>query len=129
MYVKANGSIVTFLVLYVDDILLIGNDISTLQEVKSWLGKCFSMKDLGETVYILGIRILRDRKKILIGLSQRTYLHNVLKRFSMENSKKGELLIQSNAKLSKTQIPSTYEEIAEMIRVLYVRLYDRSCTL
>ena len=69
VYIKASGSIVTFLVLYVDDILLIGNDVPTLNEVKSWLGKCFSMKDLGEASYILGIRILRDRKKRLIGLS------------------------------------------------------------
>ena len=35
IYVKASGSTVTFLVLYVDDILLIGNDIPTLQKVKS----------------------------------------------------------------------------------------------
>ena len=66
VYVKASGSIVTFLVLYVDDILLIGNDIPTLQEVKSWLGKYFFMKDLEEAAYILGIRILRDRKDVLL---------------------------------------------------------------
>ncbi|CAH1416703.1 unnamed protein product [Lactuca virosa] len=55
VYIKASGSIVTFLVLYVDDILLIGNDVPTLKEVKSWLGKCFAMKDLGEAAYILGL--------------------------------------------------------------------------
>ncbi|TLX70056.1 DDE-type integrase/transposase/recombinase [Labilibacter sediminis] len=80
VYVKASGSIVTFLVLYVDDILLIGNNIPSLNEVKSWLRKCFAMKDLGEAAYILGIRILRDRKKRLIGLSQSTYLEKVLKK-------------------------------------------------
>ncbi|KAI3767088.1 hypothetical protein L2E82_17173 [Cichorium intybus] len=133
VYVKASGSIVTFLVLYVDDILLMGNDVPTLQDVKSWLGKCFAMKDLGEATYILGIRILRDRKKRLIGLSQCTYLEKVLKRFSMENSKKGELPIQSNAKLSKTQSPSTDEEIAEMSRVPYASavgsiMYAMTCT-
>ena len=74
--------------LYVDDILLMGNDIPTLQNVKAWLGKCFAMKDLGEAAYILGIRILRDRKRKLIGLSQCTYLEKVLKRFNMENSKR-----------------------------------------
>ncbi|KAJ9556849.1 hypothetical protein OSB04_011463 [Centaurea solstitialis] len=47
VYTKFSGSIVTFLVLYVDDILLIGNDVPTLQGVKAWLGKCFQMKDLG----------------------------------------------------------------------------------
>ncbi|KAI3751757.1 hypothetical protein L2E82_22848 [Cichorium intybus] len=116
VYVKASGSIVTFLVLYVDDILLMGNDILTLQNVKAWLGKCFAMKDLGEAAYILGIRILRDRKIKLIGLSQCTYLEKVLKRFNMENSKRGELPILSGVKLSKTQSPSTNEEIAEMSR-------------
>ena len=97
-----------------DNILLIGNDIPTLQEVKSWLGKCFSIKDLGEAAYILGIRILRDRSKRLIGLSQGTYLDKVLKRFNMQDSKKGQLPIQSNARLSKTQSPSNEAEIAEM---------------
>ena len=48
VYKKVNGSAVVFLVLYVDDILIIGNDIPTLQSVKTWLGKCFAMKDLGE---------------------------------------------------------------------------------
>jgi hypothetical protein len=39
---------VTFLVLYVDDILVIGNDIGMLNDVKSYLNKKNSMKDLGE---------------------------------------------------------------------------------
>ena len=56
------------------------------------------MKDLEEAAYILGIRLVRNREKRLIGLSQDTYLDKVLKRFSMENS----LPIQSNTKLSKT---------------------------
>ena len=46
-----------FLVLYVDDILLIGNDIHMLETVKEWLKKYFSIKDLGEVEYILGIKI------------------------------------------------------------------------
>ena len=54
VYKKVSGSTIVFLVLYVDDILLIGNDIPTLEIVKSWLGKSFSMKDLGEAAYILG---------------------------------------------------------------------------
>ncbi|GJX56986.1 retrotransposon protein, putative, ty1-copia subclass [Tanacetum coccineum] len=37
VYQKASGSIVTFLILYVDDILIIGNNIPILQDVKSWL--------------------------------------------------------------------------------------------
>ena len=74
---------------YVDDILLIGNDIPALQNFKSWLSSCFSMKDLGEVAYILGIKINGDRSKRMIGLSQSTYIDKVLNRFSMQNSKRG----------------------------------------
>ena len=48
MYKKIHDGIVTFLILYVDDILLIGNDVGTLQSVKVWLTKQFDMKDLGK---------------------------------------------------------------------------------
>ena len=37
MYKKCNGSVVVFLVLYVDDILLIGKDVGVLSLVKVWL--------------------------------------------------------------------------------------------
>ncbi|GJW73233.1 retrotransposon protein, putative, ty1-copia subclass [Tanacetum coccineum] len=63
VYLKASGSNVTFLILYVDDILIMGNNIPMLQDVKSYLGRCFAMKDLGEAAYILGIKIYRDRSR------------------------------------------------------------------
>ncbi|GJY08159.1 retrotransposon protein, putative, ty1-copia subclass [Tanacetum coccineum] len=48
VYLKASGSNVTFLILYVDDILIMGNNIPMLQDVKSYLRRCFAMKDLGD---------------------------------------------------------------------------------
>ena len=133
VYVKASGSVVVFLVLYVDDILLIGNDIPTLQSVKTWLGKCFSMKDLGDATYILGIRIYRNRSERLIGLSQSTYLDKILKRFKMENSKKGNLPLHHGIKLSKAQCPSTSDELDRMSRIPYASaigsiMYAMTCT-
>nr|GEW61262.1 hypothetical protein [Tanacetum cinerariifolium] len=77
---KATGSNVIFLILYVDDIILMGNHKSSLQKVKDYLGKCFSMKDLGDAAYILRIKIYRDRSRRLIGLSQYAYLDKILKR-------------------------------------------------
>ena len=74
--------------MYVDGILLIGNNISMLESVKTSLKNSFLMKDLGEAAYILGIKIYRDRSKRLIGLSQDTYIYKVLKRFNMEEAKK-----------------------------------------
>ena len=120
-------------VTYVDDILLIGNDIPTMQDVKSWLGKCFAMKDLGEDSYILGIRIYRDRKQRLIGLSQSTYVDKILKRFRMEDSKKGSLPLNPGIKLSKSQCPVTDDEVDKMSRVPFASaigsiMYAMTCT-
>ncbi|GJR86941.1 retrotransposon protein, putative, ty1-copia subclass [Tanacetum coccineum] len=99
IYAKVSGSVVVFLILYVDDILLIGNNIPLLQSVKDWLQKYFDVKDLGDAAYILGIKIYRDRSKRLIGLSQDTYLDKILKRFKMEYSKKGHLPLHHGIKI------------------------------
>ena len=77
---------VVFLVLYVDDILLIGNNVGALSDVKNWLANQFQMKDLGEASYVLGIQIIRDRKNKLLALSQASYIDKILVRFVMQNS-------------------------------------------
>ena len=133
VYKKASGSIVVLLVLYVDDILLIGNDIPTLLSVKQWLGKCFTMKDLGEAETILGIRIYRDRSQRHLGLSQEKYIDKVLKQFSMENSKKGNIPLQQGVVLSKKDCPSTKEQMEYMSKVSYASaigfiMYAMLCT-
>ena len=119
VYKKVSGSAIVFLVLYVDDILLIGNDIPTLQSVKSWFGKCFSMKDLGEATYIVGINIYRDRSQRLLGLSQSWYIDKVLKRFSMQDSKRGFFPMSYGMKLSKSQCPTTKDERELMDKIPY----------
>ncbi|KAJ9542935.1 hypothetical protein OSB04_029441 [Centaurea solstitialis] len=107
VYTKFSGSIVTFLVLYVDDILLIGNDVPTLQSVKSWLSKCFQMKDLGEAAYIL--------------------------EFRMDESKKGFIPMQHGIVLSKTQCPVSSQDQDKMKSVPYASaigsiMYAMLCT-
>ena len=77
------------------------------------------MKDLGEASYILRMKIYRDRSKMMLGLSQSTYIDTVLKRFSMENFKKGYLPIGHGISLSKKDCPTTPEERKCMSRVPY----------
>ena len=121
MYKNTSGSAIVFLVLYVDDILLIGNDIPMLQSVKVWLSNQFSMKDLGEASYILGIKIYRDRSKRMLGLSQSRYIDLVLKRYSMEESKRGYLPMSQGIHLSKKMSPKTPEERNRMSSYLMLR--------
>src|SRR3954465_5009998 len=133
VYKKASGSSVAFLVLYVDDILLIGNDVKFLEGVKEYLNGQFSMKDLGEAAYILGIKIYRDRSRRLLALSQRTFLEKILKRFNMDNTKRGLLTVMKGSKLSVTQCPATSKEREEMSSKPYASaigsiMYAMQCT-
>ncbi|KAG8499182.1 hypothetical protein CXB51_005634 [Gossypium anomalum] len=133
VYKKVSGSTIIFLVLYVDDILIMGNDIPTLQSIKTWLGSCFSMKDLGEATYILGDKINRDRSRRLLGLSQGTYIDKILKRFNMEESKRGLLPMRHGISLSKEMCPSTPQERERMSKIPYAStigsiIYAMLCT-
>ncbi|GKE80477.1 retrotransposon protein, putative, ty1-copia subclass, partial [Tanacetum coccineum] len=119
VYLKANGNYITFLILYVDDILIMGNHIPMLQDVKSYLGRCFAMKDLGEAAYILGIKIYKDRSRRLIGLCQSAYIKEIFKRFYMENSKRGSISMHEKLKLSKSQGASTPVEVKHMQNIPY----------
>ncbi|KAL0433712.1 UNVERIFIED_CONTAM: Retrovirus-related Pol polyprotein from transposon TNT 1-94 [Sesamum latifolium] len=77
IYKKINGSSVAYIVLYVDNILLIGNDAKMLGDIKAWLSTQFSMKDMGEASYILGIKIYSDRSRRMLGLTQSSYIEKV----------------------------------------------------
>jgi hypothetical protein len=88
-----------------------------LDEVKSSLKKIFSMKDLGEIAYVLGNKIYRDRSKKFIGLSQGTYIDKVLKRFNMQDSKKGNLSMSYDINLGKKHCPSTNDELETMKKI------------
>ena len=65
------------------------------------------MKDLGEATYILSIKTYRDRSRRLIELSQNTYLDKVLKKFKIDQAKKGCLPVLQGVELSQTQCPTT----------------------
>jgi hypothetical protein len=114
VYKKVSRSVAVFLVLYVDVILLMGNDISMLEAVKSSLRNSFSMKYLGEGLYILGTKIYGDRSKRLIRLSQHAYIDKILNLFNMQDSKNGFLPISQGITLSKKQCPSTPDEQERM---------------
>ncbi|KAL0463267.1 UNVERIFIED_CONTAM: hypothetical protein Slati_0214300 [Sesamum latifolium] len=102
-------------------------------DTKAWLSTQFSMKDLGEASYILGIKIFRDRSKRMLGMTQNSYVEKVLKRFKMEHSKRGFLPMRHGVKLSKKQSPKTDEELKKMLDVLFASAvgsiqYAAQCT-
>lgn len=64
------------MLVYVDNILVIGSDISNINQWITTLNTRFVMKDLGELSYFLGIEVLRLDSGIL--LSQTKYTMDLL---------------------------------------------------
>ena len=119
--------------LYVDGILLIGNDVGVMSLVNIWLLSQFDMNDLGKANYNLGIKLWRDRKNRMLGLSQARYIDKILARFSIQNSKKGLLPFRHEVPLSNDQRPKTLEEKKTMRLVPYASvvgslMYAMLCT-
>lgn len=66
----------TFVLVYVDDILVTGSDITTIGLLKQFLRAQFHLKDLGHPKYFLGIEVARAQSDIY--LTQRKYALDIL---------------------------------------------------
>jgi hypothetical protein len=101
--------------------------------MKKFLSSNFDMKDLGEASFILGIEIHRDRRKGVLGLSQKTYLEKVLKKYSMHTSKPSPAPIVKGDSFGEFQCPRNQYEIDQMKEVSYASAirslqYAQVCT-
>lgn len=90
-----------YIMLYVDDILLISNSKVVIAGVKHDLKKHFDMKDLGVAKKILGVTIIRNRAKKTIYLSQSDYLQKVLDMFAMKDTKVAHIPLGGHLELTK----------------------------
>jgi hypothetical protein len=91
------------------------------------------MKDLGEASFVLGIEIHRDRRKGVLGLSQKTYLEKVLKKYSMHMCKPSPAPIVKDDRFREFQCPKNQYEIDRMKAVRYASAigslqYAQVCT-
>ena len=101
LYVRKASSSLTIIGLYVDDLLIAGNNRSEINNIKTDLSRKFEMKDLGEANTILGIQITRNKKEKKIFISQKDYASEVLSRFSMIGSN------PISTPMDRTGIPAT----------------------
>jgi hypothetical protein len=75
----------TFVLIYVDDILIISGNQERERQIKDFLSKTFRIKDFGLAKYCLGIQIEQNENEIC--LSQAGYIREILKRYRMEDCK------------------------------------------
>ena len=133
VYLKRSDNSFVILSLYVDDILIAGNNKEMIDTTKKWLSSNFDMKDMGEANFVLGVKIIRDRAKRLLGLSQETYIKKMLERYHMQDSKLIDTPVDKSLSLSSDMCPKTLEEKEKMSRVPYASvvgslMYAMMCT-
>ena len=81
LFIKKVGRSVVYLVVYVDDLLMTGNNESYISSIKKDLKKIFEMTDMGHLHYYLGIEVTQHPKYIF--LSQKKYVGELLDKFCM----------------------------------------------
>ena len=78
VYYKQVGEHFIYVVLYVNDMLLVGNNMEVIKEVKFQLSSKFDMSDLDASNLILGMEIKRNHADRKIWLNQRKYVETIL---------------------------------------------------
>ncbi|GJW94532.1 ribonuclease H-like domain-containing protein [Tanacetum coccineum] len=81
LYTKSDKGIFLALLVYVDDIIITGNNVSEIEKFKVFLKSKFMIKDLGKLKYFLGIEIVDTEKGIC--LNQRKYVLDLLSDYGM----------------------------------------------
>ena len=85
LYVKHESNDILIVSLYVDDLLLTGNDAKLVEEFKQEMMKVFEMTDLGLMTFFLGMEIKQAEHEVFI--CQKKYAKEILKKFKLEECK------------------------------------------
>lgn len=97
LFFKQRGEHITILVVYVDDIVITGNDNEEIAWLKKMLAKSFEVKDLGHLHYFLGIEVAYGAKGIF--LSQRRYVLELLAETGMLECRSAPTPVEQNLKI------------------------------
>jgi hypothetical protein len=121
LYVLRRGVIWILLACWVDDMIIAHNHSKTVDSLLLHFTqrRKYKIKDLGDLKWVVGMRVLRDRKNKSITLDQSAYIGNVLKRFNMTDCNPAPTPSHSSVKLILSMAPSNDQEIKEMRDVPY----------
>ena len=123
LFTYTKGASFTALLVYVDDILLTGNDPGYITDLKHLPDTKFGLKDLGSLKYFLGLKVARSDKGI--SLNQRKYCLEILQDTSFLRSKPLRTPMEQNLHLSKDVgklLPDASQYRKLIGRLLYLTL-------
>jgi hypothetical protein len=102
-----------FIIVYIDDLILVCNNKDKLLQVKE-LSRKFEMKDLGDLHFFLSMEVERDRAQHFFYINQIGYLKEIFKCFRMEDCKAIGMPFDPKTKLKRNK-----NKDVEMVKALY----------
>lgn len=132
LFTKVERNHITVVLVYVDDLLIAGSDLSAITQLKNMLSKTFHMKDLGDVTYFLGLEI--DRTGSGFFICQKKYTLDLLKEYGMMNAKPLQLPMDSHLKLTPDKgdlllSPTPYQRLLGKLIYLTITRPDIAFTV
>ena len=129
LFLRHTDKYTILLVLYVDDMIITGDDFSGIQELNDFLSEQFEMKDLGHLSYFLGLEITHSTDELYI--TQAKYASELFSQAGLINSKTVDTPVELNAHLTPTRgkllsNPSLYRRLVGSLVYLTVTCPDFS---
>jgi Reverse transcriptase (RNA-dependent DNA polymerase) len=105
LFLKRHNGKITVLIIYVDDMIITGDDVIEIAKLEEQLAQEFEMKNLGGLKYFLGIEVARSKEGIV--LSQRKYILDLLAEVGLLDCKPVDTPVAQNIKLGEfpNQVP------------------------
>ncbi|XP_019091083.1 PREDICTED: uncharacterized protein LOC109128696 [Camelina sativa] len=103
LFTYTRGSVEIRVLVYVDDLVVCGNDSEAIHKFKKYLGECFHMKDLGKLKYFLGIEIARNKEGFM--LTQRKYALDIVSETGLLGSRPAATPMEQNHHLASGTSP------------------------
>jgi hypothetical protein len=119
LYHRKNRYGEVYVTVYVDDLIIAASSQHLIDQFKDELKDVYSMKDLGELKYCLGMEVSHDWSKHIITVKQTKYIHDVLRRFGMLDCKPVTLPMDPGLKLSRSMAPSSPDEVQQAAQFPY----------
>src|SRR6266704_6829531 len=120
--IRLSGTII-IVILYVDDVIFMGNNVKLLMDKKKQFMTKWECRDLGPVSEYLGMKILQDRHRKTITIDQIDYAAKIVKRFGQENCKTVTTPLPGGYKPQSFDGKATAENISKYQSIIGSLLY------
>ncbi|XP_074315635.1 uncharacterized protein LOC141651839 [Silene latifolia] len=103
LFTYSSNTVCLHVLIYVDDLVIAGNDSIAISRFKDYLNRCFKMKDLGPLKYFLGLEVARNAEGIF--LTQRKYCLDIITETGLLGSKPSSTPMATDHKLGLSTSP------------------------